>query len=264
MHPKKVKDMSAQCAINVNLYCLYQSWIDTGMNSASLSSVATTVEVQNWENSFACDSDKLKDIQRYCEARIDDVEGVNDASHTLAAFTTISILIGFLADLSFGKNRAFRQRFGNGKIDTSAYRVFVRRFILGRSDADAMADVLPANDGGNDCKGLDWVLYKYVRCGLVHSSSLMNERIDSAREITVKVTHSNKMKQDAPALIDALIAQRTSGQPIAITLVAQEFCNWVRSAINLMFAQAQTDSNLATSIIEVFKEETPVIKFEPI
>ena len=173
-------------------------------------------------------------------------------------------MIGFLANLSFGKNSTFRQRFGNSNIDTSAYRVFVRRFILGYSEADAMSDVLSATNGGKDCKGLDWVLYKYVRCGLVHSSSLMNERIDSSREITVKVTHSNKIQQDAPTLIDTRIVQRTSGQPITITLVAQELCKWVKSAINLMFTQAQTDSNLATSIIEVFKEETPVIKFEAI
>lgn len=105
---------------------------------------------------------------------------------------------------------------------------------------------------------------KYVRCGLVHSSSLVNQQIDSARDVTVKVTHSEKVSHDSPTTIDATALQRQNGQPITVTLVASEFCKWIENAIRLMFIQAVTDTDLATSIIEVFTEETPVIKFEPI
>ena len=113
-------------------------------------------------------------------------------------------------------------------------------------------------------QGFDWILYKYVRCGLVHTSSLVNQQIDSARDVTVKVTHSEKVSHDSPTTIDATALQRQNGQPITVTLVASEFCKWIENAIRLMFIQAVTDTDLATSIIEVFTEETPVIKFEPI
>ena len=242
----------------------YESWTQTDTNAALLSSVASCSEIQSWNQSLSSNNDKLKDIQRYCEERVKDVQKVNQSSHTLAAFTSIPVLIGFVANLAFNKNAGFRQSFGNGGIDATSYRVFVRRFILGSTATDAITEVLTSNNGGRDCKGLDWILYKYVRCGLVHTSSLVNQQIDSARDVTVKVTHSEKVSHDSPTTIDATALQRQNGQPITVTLVASEFCKWIENAIRLMFIQAVTDTDLATSIIEVFTEETPVIKFEPI
>lgn len=242
----------------------YESWTQTDTNAALLSSVASCSEIQSWNQSLSSNNDKLKAIQRYCEERVKDVQKVNQSSHTLAAFTSIPVLIGFVANLAFNKNAGFRQSFGNGGIDATSYRVFVRRFILGSTATDAITEVLTSNNGGRDCKGLDWILYKYVRCGLVHTSSLVNQQIDSARDVTVKVTHSEKVSHDSPTTIDATVLQRQNGQPITVTLVASEFCKWIENAIRLMFIQAVTDTDLATSIIEVFTEETPVIKFEPI
>lgn len=251
-------------ANNLGTAFSYESWTQTDTNAALLSSVASYSEIQSWDQSLSSNNDKLKDIQRYCEERVKDVQKVNQSSHTLAAFTSIPVFIGFLANLAFSKNAGFRQAFRSGGIDAVSYRAFVRRFILGSTATDAITDILTSNDGGRDRKGLDWLLYKYVRCGLVHSSSLANQQIDSAREVTVKVTHSDKVSQDSPATIDAKVLQRLNGQPITVTLVASGFCKWIEDAIKVMFAQAVTDSDLATSIIEVFKEETPVIKFEPI
>lgn len=243
---------------------LYSLWMNTDMNVASLSSVASPSEIQQWDRGWSSQGEKLKKIREYCEARIDDVVKVNKASHTLAAFTAIPVLIGFLANLAFGENSEFNQSSGGDKSDSLMYRVFVRRFILRLSAREAMLDALPVNKGGRGRKGLDWMLYKYVRCGLVHSASLVNERIDPGREITVKITHSDKVSQEAPEAIDTKMMQWQSGTKLTIALIALDFCEWVGKATSTMFKEAKNDADLACSIIEVFKKKTPVIKFEPI
>ena len=95
----------------------YESWTQTDTNAALLSSVASYSEIQSWDQTLSSNNDKLKDIQRYCEERVKDVQEVNQSSHTLAVFTSIPVLVGFLANLAFNKNAGFRQSFGNGGID---------------------------------------------------------------------------------------------------------------------------------------------------
>ena len=85
----------------------YESWTQTDTNAALLSSVASYSEIQSWDQTLSSNNDKLKDIQRYCEERVKDVQEVNQSSHTLAAFTSIPVLVGFLANLAFNKNAGF-------------------------------------------------------------------------------------------------------------------------------------------------------------
>lgn len=241
---------------------LYQYFADTASQGVSLSCSATQREVDAWEQTYSTTEAKLKQIKAYCKAMLADVCTVNEKK-SVVAFSTLPMFMGFLSNLCFYKNNdAAVHKDGtlSEKVfDNVEFRVYVRRFILDEPKATTYG-MLNSGRMDSQYKGFDWLLYKFIRCGLVHSQSLVNEDADEDRLVSVEITHDKSVSVKSPEDIDAELNIRTDGSIYQCVISAPKLVEWIGESIENMFKEANEDENLGESIIEVFKASTPVMK----
>lgn len=224
----------------------YDTFLKSVQCDNGLSSIPSTSDMQQFKDH---DKDKfLKFIRRDCELKLKEVRDLNKQS-SVSAFMTIPALIGFLSKLAFYENQEFltrvnARRLSNNKpcgIDGQSYKEFVNRFILNEIDTSRY----------QRSDGLGQVLYKMVRCGLVHGQTVANEDVENVR---VYLSHS---QEESTTLnqIDASL----SGRNALVTVVfnANVLCDAVEKAIQQMFDGG--DSNVISSIMEVYVSEPPII-----
>ena len=251
----------SECAAGKNLNWeddpsdVYEPWTDiSNASAACLSGVVRPQEYKAWVSALPGNTTEFAQIEKYCRDRLQDVKNTNDKCRTLAAFSAIPAFMGFLSAVSISRNAYLRRKVGNGRkrykidriSDMRQFQCFVRRFILKQrfytKDFEKM--------------GLDWVLYKIVRCGLIHRSSLVNARADAGRRIEVVITH-DKIPLGSPGEIHKRLLAKTRGK-VKIILSAEMLCNWVSEAMDEIFKKG-CSRGFEHSIIINFRKETPVM-----
>lgn len=224
----------------------YDTFLKSVQCDNELSSVPLPSDMQQFKDH---DEDKfLKFIRRDCELKLKEVRDLNKQS-SVSAFMTIPALIGFLSKLAFYQNQEFltrvnARRLSNNKpygIDGQSYIEFVNRFILNEIDTSRY----------QRSDGLGQVLYKMVRCGLVHGQTVANEDVENVR---VYLSHS----QEELTMLNQIDAS-LSGRNALVTVVfnANVLCDAVEKAIQQMFDGG--DSNVISSIMDVYVSEPPII-----
>ena len=239
----------------------YQCWAKTNnLQTIVLSGTATPEEYKQWEQSLPSSKVVLSKIESYCRARLDEIREINKAHPSLTAFSVIPAFIGFLGSISISRNYYIRQKIGGGGAkrytadrvcDEHQFRCFVRKFMLSEKH------YLKRSRIDNGYRGIDWVLYKIVRCGLVHRYSLSNTRknVDQKRMFDVLITHSST--KTGISELDQKLLKREVDKKIQIQLSALDLCDWIEAGLDRLFGKGLSPM-VKNSILVNFRKSTPV------
>lgn len=182
-------------------------------------------------------------IKEDCVAKIQDVEETNKASNSVSAFMSIPALIGFFAKLFCGKNAVFHKTYNcqEGHDDTKSYLYFVNKYLLKEKFDFVRTD------------GLANVLYKMVRCGLLHGVSVGCCQVSN---IKVYLSHQDKGEKKL-ASVDGQLKSGTGTGVMKIILNALSICEELKNLIPIAFDSATEDER--NSIMAVYMEDPPII-----
>ena len=223
---------------------------DGGMVSvyemACLSAVPNLSSIPDWNSGD--EQKRLDFIKEDCLARLKDVRETNEKAKSLSAFLSILALISMLAKFAFAKNTKLTAKHINGcGLDQMEYQAFCDYYLLGDNDYEQKLN----------CEGLSYLLYKYVRCGLLHGGTLVNTR-RTTKQINVKVhlTH-NGSNEFSLSEINDNIKQATPANQIDVVLDAFLLCDELKKAINQMFSNPPEE--IKTSILDTFEKEPPIL-----
>jgi len=216
--------------------------------SSSLSSVGELDSIPEWKDGK--DEARLDFIRKDCEARLKDVRLTNKKAKSLSAFVSILSFISFLAKLTFSKDSSLNLYKQDGcGLDQIQFQCFCDRYLL--RDKSYISRI--------NKPGLSYLLYKFVRCGLIHGATLLNTK-SKTNQLNVKVYLSHEEKQNS-SLGDVdkhiQITDSHPGGKLELTLNAFVLCKELESAIQAMFADAS--SSVRESILKTFEEETPIL-----
>ena len=222
----------------------YNAFLEKVKSDNGLSSVPTVSDMQDFRNRD--DAKFLEFIRKDCEARLEDVRNTNTVAKSVSAFMSIPALIGFLSKLAFYENPEFHKRV-NPKakdphcgIDKKSYVEFVNRFMLGET---------AVNQFQRD-DGVASVLYKMVRCGLLHGGTLSNDKISDVR---ISITHNGEASSINQ--IDSQLQGRSG--LVSIVIDAESLCKAIEGGIKNMFETSDVD--VIKSAKEVYVKEAPII-----
>ena len=191
---------------------------------------------------------RLEFIKEDCLARLKDVRETNEKAKSLSAFMSILALMGMLAKLAFSKNTSFNPKYSNEcGSDQAQFQAFCDYYLLGDPDYEQKI---------NDI-GLSYLLYKYVRCGLLHGGTLTNTRV-TTKLIYAKVylTHRGSSEQTLTEMNSRIKLASVSNE-VSVTLDAAFLCNELGSAIEKMFNDHKQE--IKDSILKTFEEEPPIL-----
>ena len=224
----------------------YSDFVNKVHCNNNLSSIPLSSDMQQFKDA---DEKKFVDfIRKDCERKLADVRTTNKIQ-TVSAFMSIPALIGFLSKLAFYENPEFlnrvsAQRSTDGKpygIDRKSYVEFVNRFMLREHDQNRYQRT----------DGLGQVLYKMVRCGLLHGETVGNNDVPN-----VRVSLSHKLGSTTTlAQLDSDLSGHTT--LVSIVLNAEVLCAAIENAIKSMFESS--DDNVISSIKQVYVDEPPII-----
>ena len=213
---------------------------------ACLSAVPNLNSIPDWNSGD--EQKRLDFIKEDCLARLKDVRETNEKAKSLSAFMSILALIGMLAKFAFTKNTKLNAKHINGcGPDQMEYQAFCDCYLLGDNDYEQKLN----------CEGLSYLLYKYVRCGLLHGGTLVNTR-RTTKQINVKVylTHNGSNKFSLSETNDK-IKQATPANQIDVVLDAFLLCDELKKAIDQMFLNPPEE--IKTSILDTFEKEPPIL-----
>ena len=214
--------------------------------TASLSAVPNLDSIPEWNSGD--EHKRLDFIKEDCLARLEDVRLTNEKAKSLSAFMSILALIGMLAKFAFSKNQNLKDKHIEGcGPDQKEYQAFCDCYLLCDNDYEQKLN----------SEGLSYLLYKYLRCGLLHGGTLVNTR-HTTKPIYAKVylTHSGG-SQKSLSEINTAIKQASAPNQIDIVLDAFVLCTELENAIGRMFAD--TRQEIKDSILCAFKEEPPIL-----
>ena len=224
--------------------------MDGGKESASvtvsLSAVPDLNSIPDWNSGD--EQKRLDFIKEDCLARLEDVRETNEKAKSLSAFMSILALIGMLAKFAFSKNTKQNAKHIDGcGPDQMEYQAFCDFYLLGDNGYEQKLN----------CEGLSYLLYKYVRCGLLHGGTLVNTR-GKTKQINVKVylTHNGSNKLSLSEINDK-IKQATPANQIVVELDAFFLCDELKKAINQMFSNPPDE--IKKSILDTFEKEPPIL-----
>ena len=218
--------------------------------STNLSSVPDLATIPFWSNGD--DSKRLDFIKRDCLARLEDVRNTNENAKSLSSFMSILALIGMLAKFAFETNLNLGQGINCGK-DQKQYQAFCDRYILDDSDYEIKINQ----------DGLSYLLYKFVRCGLLHGGTLENNRKSTRRQnVKIYLSHERPTNTDSYKTImsdlnDKIKNASTQTNEVQVTLNAFVLCDAIEYAIIAMFDDK--DDKVKESIVNTFKSEPPIL-----
>ena len=208
----------------------------------NLSSVIDPSVIQTFDDS---DHDAFIRFARDdCKAKLKDVLDTNTAARSVSSYMSIMALIDFLSKCAFKHNKTAEK--SNRKMKTSnevRFAAFVNKFLLSSNGQSYLSD--------DTTDGLTGVLYKMVRCGLLHGETLLHEN-SKFSNIRVTISHSHGGDKTL-ADLDNLI--RAGGQNIVLN--AWVLCDAIDKAIDDMFSG--NDQDALSSIAEVYRTEPPII-----
>lgn len=153
---------------------------DRAILSASMLGTPVTVDGQSIESYFDDDVRILK----YCLARIDEIEAINQYSHTPSAYGCILSFLAFLGQATHNATNYEEKHF----------KEFCEKHVLHlrckRVERIESGTPPIRRSGSNDVNTWGEVLYKLVRCGLIHSMNSQGNRDPSQNEVEVRLTHN--------------------------------------------------------------------------
>ena len=219
--------------------------------SPSLSAVAELDQIPTWKKGD--EKARLDFIRKDCLARLEDVRMTNKKTKSLSAFISILTFIGQLSKMVFSKDQSLKQYKQNGcGIDQICFQAFCDKYLL--NDVHYQSRI--------NQPGLSYLLYKFVRCGLVHSGTLKNGK-GTTQQLKVKIflSHSKSSSQSLKDIDKKIVnASSTSGATFEYTINAFELCRDLKSAISNVFSSPP--QSVRNSILDTFEEDTPILCYK--
>ena len=214
--------------------------------TASLSSVPSLNSISEWASGE--EQKRLNFIEQDCLARLKDVRETNEKAKSLSAFMSILALIGMLAKFAFSKNQSLKDKHIDGcGGDQKEYQAFCDCYLLGDNDYEQKLN----------CEGLSYLLYKYVRCGLLHGGTLTNTRATTKQiNATVYLTHRGTSYKSLEE-INEEIKKASASNHVEVILDAFFLCDELKKAIGQMFSDSRQE--IKNSILETFEVEPPIL-----
>ena len=154
---------------------------DSTILSASILGTSVTVDGQSIESYFDDDVHILK----YCLARIDEIAEINRYSYTPSAYGCI---LSFLAFLGQAVHNATDQEEEHFKEFCKKHLLRLRCKRTERTESGTFPE--PRSKTIKDVNTWGEVLYKLVRCGLIHAMSSSGNRDPKQNEVEVRLTHN--------------------------------------------------------------------------
>ena len=192
--------------------------------SASIAGTSVNVDGQSIEKYF---NDDVK-ILEYCLARINEIEAINRFSPTPSAFGCILSFIDFFAQAVYDTT-----------IVGDSFCNFCDDYIRQLRCKQVKRTVSSTSKRTQKENTNTWgeVLYKLVRCGLVHSMNSIDNKEPGQDEVEVRVTHSH-LEGDDVKIINFKDANGvpcsvldTSFNAVVITINAFDLIKAVRDSI---------------------------------
>ena len=216
--------------------------------SASLSAVPDLNSIPKWNSRN--EQERLEFIKEECLAHLKDVRETNEKAQSLSAFMSILALIGMLSKFAFSRNQSLKDKHIDGcGPDQKEYQAFCDCYLLGDNDYEQKLN----------CEGLSYLLYKYVRCGLLHGGTLTNTRT-TTKHIHAKIylKHTGNCKQTLGEMNSA-IKQASASNEASVILDATFLCDELEKAIEKMFLDAKHKQEIKESILKTFETEPPIL-----
>ena len=230
---------------------------DCAILSASMLGTSVTVDGQSIESYFHDDVRILK----YCLARIDEIEAINRYSHTPSAYGCILSFLAFLGQATHNATKDdgkhFREFCVKHMLRLRCKRI--QRYPVNlkqRARSDDKGNLLP------DVNTWGEVLYKLVRCGLIHAMSSSGNRDSQQNEIEVRLTHDvldgNEVStfefKDQSGKDTSVLD--SSWSAVTITVNAFDLISAVRDSILHIY----TDGSDTKNMREYFKLHPPLMR----
>ena len=223
---------------------------DRAILSASMLGTSVTVDGQLIESYFDDDVRILK----YCLARIDEIESINRYSHTPSAYGCI---LSFMAFLGQAVHNATNQDEKNFKDFCNKHILRLRCRCVERIESGSSPN---RRTRCNDVNTWGEVLYKLVRCGLIHSMSSQGNRDPQQDEVEVRLTHNN-LCGEGVRMYDFTNTNGTARSILGtwkaatISINAFDLLNVVRDAILHIYTEGSDVQNMRT----YFKAHPPLM-----
>ncbi len=234
-----------------------QKQVGSTILSASILGTPVTVDGQSIESYFDDDVNILK----YCLARIDEVEAINRFSHTPSAYSCILSFLAFLGQATHNDTRNDEQHFKEFCI--AHLRELRCKRVERTESVTAPVARSKVDNGGRfkeDVNTLGEVLYKLVRCGLIHNMSSSSSREPTQNEVEVRLTHDEIPERDVELL--PFTASETEGsvlkdgwKAVTVTINAFDLISVIRDAILHVY----TDGTDAPNMKAYFKAHPPLM-----
>lgn len=217
--------------------------------SASIAGTSVNVDGQSIEKYF---NDDVK-ILEYCLARINEIEAINRFSPTPSAFGCILSFIDFFAQATYNSTDNIGDNFFS----------FCNDYIQQLRCKQVERTVNSTSKRTQKKNTNTWgeVLYKLVRCGLVHSMNSIDNKEPDQDEVEVRITHSHLEGDD----VKVITFEDTNGVPcsvldtsfnaVVITINAFDLIKAVRDSI----LRACLNSNAMGNIKKHFSKHPPLM-----
>lgn len=230
---------------------------DSAILSASMLGTSVTVDGQAIESYFDDDGHILK----YCLARIHEIDAINICSQTPSAYGCILSFLAFLGQATHNSTTDDGEHFMKF-CDKHMLRLRCKRIqrypasLKQRARCDGKGDPLPAVNTWGE------VLYKLVRCGLIHAMSSSGNRDSQQNEVEVRLTHDALNGKDVgtfefkdPSGKDTSVLD-PSWSAVTITVNAFDLISAVRDSILHIY----TDGSDTKNMREYFKSHPPLVR----
>ena len=224
---------------------------DRTILSASMLGTSVTVGGQSIESYFDDDGR----ILQYCLARIDEIEAINRYSHTPSAYGGI---LRFLAFLGQATHNATNQ-------DEVHFKEFCNKHVLRlrckRIERVESGSSPNQRTRSNDVNTWGEVLYKLVRCGLIHSMSSQGNRDPQQNEVEIRLTHG-ELGRDGVVVCDfkdqsgnIISVLDPSWSAVTIVINAFDLISAIRDSIPHIYADGSDVQNMRA----YFKTHPPLM-----
>lgn len=199
--------------------------------SSSMVGTPINVDGQKIEDYFKDDIH----ILRYCLARIDEIAKINQFSHTPSAYCCILTFLAFIGMASCNSTGQEGEHFKD-YCNNHLLRLRCKRTERKESGAKPKERVKTNPDGSPKPDVNTWgdVLYKLLRCGLVHCLSSTGNREPNQNEVEIRLTHEpieeaetcEFMANGSPTSV-----LKPEWKAVTLTINAFDLCEAVKNSI---------------------------------
>lgn len=225
--------------------------------SSSMIGTPINVDGQKIEDYFKDDIH----ILRYCLARIDEIAKINQVSHTPSAYVCILTFLAFLGMASSNSTGQEGEHF-KGYCNKHLLRLRCKRTERKESGAMPNERTRTDKDGNPKTDVNTWgeVLYKLLRCGLVHSLSSTGNRDPNQNEVEIRLTHEpieeaetcEFMANGSPTSV-----LNPNWKAVSLTINAFDLCEAVKNSILHIYTEnSDTDKK---NMRKYFEKHPPLM-----